>query len=261
MSLEIYKSYVTTKRDYLTLSVNDSQDNRGFKGGAKGKSKDMKTVKLPYSITTYMLTMGYGRFSSSDTIKLSDLFTSIGKITKIGSFSVKDKVVIGDTDYNSINLAPGKYTSYILADSLMIINDKLKIIPKASDVKDWKWVHSGVGVGVDGGVFGFYDLQSIEFINKKMKDNTGYDNNLPYIKCDNIFKGYIHAAIVDGSCIHDLHGKKKIDKEIKELEPFGVISSTITGDGGFECFVIDDMRAILLGGKANESLFNGDNEE
>lgn len=255
MTSLMYKSYIQNKRDYIKLQKLASQN-----GGAKMRPKELSTMEMPCAITTYMLTNGM--FSSFDDIKLSELVSSIGKITKIGSFDVKDKVVIGDTDYNPIDLAPGKYIAYTLANSLMIINDKLKIVPKANDVKEWKWTHSNVGVGVDGGVFGFYDLHAIDFINKKMKDESGYENynNLPYIKCDNIFKGDVHAMIVDGSCVHDLRGKKKIDKDIKDLEPFGVIADTITGDGGFECFVIDNMRAILLGGRANQALYNDEND-
>ena len=252
---ELHIKYTENKQNYRQLQqlVNE------LKGGAKVRPKELKTMKLPCAMTTYMLTRGM--FSSFDDVKLSDLVGSIGKITKIGSFEVKDKVVIGDTDYNPIDLAPGTYKAYFLADSLMIIHDKLKIVPKASDVKDWKWTHSGSGVGVDGGVYGFYDLHAIDFINKKMNDKNY--NNLPFINCDKMFKGdKVDAFIVDGSCVEELGSKKKkIDKEITDLKPFGVIATTVTGDGGFECFVIDNMRAILFGGEANNVLFNDEDEE
>lgn len=253
-----YNSYINNKKDYLILSTILDQTNNEMIGGFKSKPKSKSKLVKVNILTTYMLTLGSGM--NFNDIKLGDLVENIDKITKLGSFTVKDKVVIGDTDYDTINLKPGSYTAYTLVDSLMIIHDDLKIVPKVSDVKNWTWHHSKTGVGVDSGQFGFYDLAAIEFINKKSKsDNYGSSNNLPYIDCKNKNQ-CVDASIVDGSCISDFLDKKKIDDEVKALKPFGVISSTITGDGGFECFVIDNMRAILLGGRANEALFDKNEE-
>jgi len=244
MSLKLHATYVNNKRAHCNLKVNQS--------GGGNSNTDCGPI------TTYTLTLGSGR--SFNNIKLSDLVPDLTdvKLVRIGSFDVKDKIVIGDTDYNDINLKSGRYTAYTIADSLMIINNDLNINPKVSDVAEWEWTHSGTGVGVDGGQFGFYDLYAIDIINKLIP--TTNFNNLPYI-------GYVKtAAIVDGPLVEkslvEMDGPEtKIDDKIKKLKPFGVIASTITGDSGFECFVIGDQRAILLGGKANQALFDHDTAE
>lgn len=230
----MYKLYIQNKRNYLQLQQLHNQFNNQQFGGV---DSDM--------MPTY------------DDIKLSDLVGDVGKITKLGSFRVKDHVVIGDTDYDDIDLTSGTYTAYFLADSLMIINDALKINPKTTNVQDWIWTHAGTGVGVDSGQFGFYDSYAINFINKTMIKDDSF-SVVPYFKCDKKDKNdpavNIDASIVDGSCVHDIFEKMIIEDDIKNLEPFGVISTTTTGDGGFECFVIDRQRAILLGGKAGGAL-------
>lgn len=238
MSLKLHVTYMNNKRAHCHLKTNQS-------GGG-----DLNSNRVYGPITTYSLTLGSGR--SFQKIKLVQLVPDLINIepVRIGSFDVKDKIVIGDTDYNEIKTKPGRYTAYNVADSLMIIHDDLNINPKVSDVAEWEWTHSGTGVGVDGGQFGFYDLYAINIINKLLP--TTNHNNLPYI-------GYVKtAAIVDGSLIEALDPTTKIDNKIKNLKPFGVIASTVTGDGGFECFVIGNQRAILLGGEANRALFDID---
>jgi hypothetical protein len=61
-------------------------------------------------------------------------------------------------------------------------------------------------------------------------------------------------GLVDGSAIEKDDIKR--DPSLKNLKPFGIKAYTVTGDGGFECFVIGNDRAILLGGEANNALYS-----
>jgi len=84
-------------------------------------------------------------------------------------------------------------------------------------------------------------LTTVEKINKLLKS---YDNNnLPNIK----YKP--NPTSVTGTCVEDLS-----QADQKKFGTFGVIASTGTGDGGFECYVIDDDRSILLGGNTTMEL-------
>lgn len=232
--------YMRNKKKYLDLQtfgknvfdVNDDDDD------------EQKNKIITGPLTTYMLTMGSSK--QFPGIKLTDVYTKPIKINKIGSFEVGSKVVIGDTDYEVLKLKPGKYTAYELADSLMIINDELGIMPDQNEklINDWTWKHSGKGVGVDTGSFGFYDLDTIHKIKGgNIREN---DNDLP-ILC-------VGAGMVDGSAIDEIDSKR--NPSLKNLKPFGVKADTIIGDGGFECYVIGDDRAILLGGEASIALDN-----
>ena len=255
----MYKTYRENKANYLGLK---QFDNKMVGGTNDNSAPEMLTRR---DITSFKLSELIGNINKSKLI--------FDKITKIGSFEVKDKVVIGDTHYETLNLLPGIYTAYFLADSLMIINDKLKIIPDILDVQNWTWKSLNKRITVHNGQFGFYDLNTIEFINKKLyaKDNCAYNkDSIPTLS----IKGKINnveASLIDGSCIFPnyesgkLQGNvclltvsktKKIDDEIIRLGTFGVAATTGTGDGNFECFVIDNERAILIGGQTNEALYS-----
>jgi hypothetical protein len=240
-------NYTNNKRNYLNLVKQSRQSNQSNQSylltGGNNTNKESSDKMIKGLLTTFMLTTAYTKASP---VKLSDLVKDI-KIKKIGSFNVKSKVVIGDTDYEILDLKSGKYTAYALADSLMIIHDDLNIKPDAKNVGEWVWNDSEKGVGVDTGMFGFFDLDVIKKING---DNTKNYNNLPIFEepSDNEFD----AFLVDGSNIEE--SDKKENPSLNDLEPFGVISSTGTGDGGFKCFVINNDRAILIGGEADQAL-------
>lgn len=164
----------------------------------------------------------------------------IEHIKKIGEFKVNDKVVIGDTDFCEIKLQPGTYEAYkVNDDNLMIINANLMIQPDESIV-DWTWHHTGEGVGVDTGCFGFYDRQTVKSI---MKYDNETECDLPLVDERVSMKDLNNGIIVDGS--HMTEDLKPEERD--QYGPFGVIMSTGTGDGGFECFTIGDDRALLLG--------------
>jgi len=172
---------------------------------------------------------------------------NIKSVEKIGSFSA-DKIGIGDTDYVKIKLRSGMYNAYQVDDNLMIINKDLNIKPTKKNITEWTWKYSKLGVGVDTGMFGFYNIKTVEKINKLLSEDEY--NLLPLIDC----KGTT-GEIVTGLLVEDL---KKEDK--KKFNAFGVIASTGTGDGGFECYTIDDDKAILLGGYTMNKIANYEDE-
>ncbi len=173
---------------------------------------------------------------------------NIETIKKICSFIVGyDGVGIGDTDYGVIDLRPGLYDAYRIDDNLMIINNDLNIDPKPEDVKKWQWTYTYEGVGVDSGTFGFYDVCTLIKLNKLL--NNDDDEQLPSFEFTK--KDYeSDYIIIDGSYVENLSNNEK-----KKIGNFGVIADTITGDGGFECYAINNDRAILFGGLTAEKLF------
>lgn len=164
---------------------------------------------------------------------------SINFVRKIGEFKVNDKVVIGDTDWSELNLQPGVYEAYKVDDNLMIVNANLNVQPNEKNILEWTWTHSGTGIGVDSGCFGFYDHQTVANI---MKYKNVYDYCLPYVNAS--IKELKNGVIAKGSHITD---DDLTPEEQNQYGPFGVVSHTGTGDGGFECFTVSDDRAILIG--------------
>lgn len=162
-------------------------------------------------------------------------------IKKICSLNIKNKVAIGEFDYEILKLRSGKYNAYLVDDNLMIINADLKVKP-TKKIKEWKWKYSGRGVNVDGGTFGFYDLDSIKKINKILKSN----GRMPLFDID-VDKGY---TIISGSHVSDL-----CEDDKKKFSIFGVSATTSIGDGRFECYTIGNDRAVLIGGYTVDELF------
>jgi hypothetical protein len=176
------------------------------------------------------------------TIKLP----SINSIKKIGSFNISNKVAVGEFYYSILKLRAGIYNIYLVDDNLMILNSDLKIKP-TKKITSWEWKHSGKSVDVDGGTFGFFDLNTVQKINKILNEKKPMKNTrVPLIEID-FDKDH---TMVSGSRVEDL---KDTDK--KKFGTFGVIASTQIGDGAFECYVIDNDCAILIGGYTGDKLF------
>lgn len=241
-------AYQINKKNYINLS-NLCQNVTQKGGGVKDRDSEKIIITNIYQLTL-------GSLGDHQDIKLPEPEV----ITKIGKFYIDSKPVIGDIDYSEIDLASGTYDAYQIDDNIMIINTESGIVPDKS-IKNWTWVYSGQGVGVDSGCFGFYDKSVIEKINKlttnqKIKQRS-VSNNLPTVMLDYSKEKYI---IVDGSKI-DVD-KKSVTKDklkiLENLKPFGVMGTTTTGDGGFECYVIGTTRAILLGGLTSDKLFEQD---
>lgn len=195
-------------------------------------------------MTTYQLTQGPGR--DHKPINLPEPAT----IKKIGTFEISSQGVVGDTDYSEIEIEKGIYDAYQIDDNLVIINTKLGIKPDKS-IKNWQWEHSGTGVGVDSGNFGFYDKAVIDRINK-MQKQKGFktSNDLSSFEYSN--DAY---KMMDGTKI-DKDGMSDADvRTLKQIKNFGVMGATGVGDGGFECYCIGNDRAVLIGGFTSDKIF------
>ena len=209
------QQYIVNKMNYVELGLVFENNMIG------GKKK------------TYAYDLTMGSCEQHNEIKLPEVI----EIKKIGDFEIKKTAVIGENDWSEINLSPGMYSAYKVDDNLMVMKSKLGK-PDKKEIIKWKWQHSGSGVGVDGGTFGFFDLATIE---KLTKDQC--DNNLPMFNVK--FKNFANGTLIDGKNIpaEQLNGEKR-----NKFNAFGVMMDTGTGDGGFECYVIDDDKAILIGG-------------
>jgi hypothetical protein len=216
--------YVTNKKMYQSLMGMVNQNH--MNGGAKNTTYDLTMQQYPK----------YFNLPKAKDIRL------------IGTFIVKDRVVCGDVDYTELNLKKGKYKAYKIDDNLMIIHDDVKDKVNRNIVK-WKWIHSGTGVGVDSGRFGFFDRNAIQQIMIGDKNN----NSLPYINYKYRPNDY---SIITKDNIDPIYEKKGI--ELPDW-PFGCMSGTGTGDGGFECYVVGKDRAILLGGLTSGIMYGDEN--
>lgn len=217
--------YIGNKLKYINIKNHDQSG---------GKRSGKKLV----SITPYNITSKYSE--KYKTIRLP----GIDNIKKIGELKIATKAIIGDTDWSEIDLKPGIYDAYQVDDNLMLINQSLNITPDKSII-GWDWIHSGTGVGADSGTFGFYDLAVIDKIADKIKAfaSNHYIKSLPYFNVSSMGE-VINGTIISGS---------NLEPNIKHKDKygaFGVIKSTGGKDlcrGGFECYMINDDRAILIG--------------
>ena len=168
----------------------------------------------------------------------------VDKCVKLGSFRVNNKgVAIGETNYDIIKIKPGIYNAYKVDDNLMIINSKIKM-PTKPQLKKLEWTYTHEGFDVTTGIFGFYDLATIQKI-KKLLGEDNKDCTLPLLDCNS-------NEMVDGSCIEELD-----EKDQKKISHFGVVIDSSMSDIGVECYAIDDTLAILIGGNTAERLFEG----
>jgi hypothetical protein len=186
--------------------------------------------KTYMSLKAYYLNLKYDQIGGK-SIKLSD----IKVIQKIGSFMVDDVVVIGDTDYAEIPLTNGMYNAYRVDDNLLIAKQDIEI---NKQITKWTWKYSGEGVGVDSGQFGFYNKKIIDEINRKSGAKI---NDMPMFNND---KDY--AIIKESNIDKSERVASRTNRKI------GVIGTTVTGDGFFDCYIIDHDGAILLGGLTSQ---------
>lgn len=258
--MSIHVAYQINKKNYTHLCklqnhMKDINHLNKIGGDDPNTNKSKESDKMVTITSTYQLTLG----SMADHPDIQIPEPEV--IKKLGQFTIESNPVIGDTDYSDIDLEKGTYDAYQIDDNLMIINTKLHIKPDKT-INKWTWVHSGQGVGVDSGCFGFYDKSVVEMINDLTSDPKNKSrfasNDLPMVNLDFSKENY---TIVDGAKI-DV--EQTLDKDklntIKKLKPFGVMGTTVTGDGGFECYVIGTNRAILIGGITSDKLFAGEEE-
>lgn len=208
--------------------VGDRKSRIKAKKRAESYSKDTKVIEIDENTTTYDLI----KLVKSKPKKQIYL-PKPNKVVKIGKFVVKYQLNIGEFDYTPIKMKKGNYTAYKAGDNLIVIHDSYKNKVSKSTIPKWKWKYSGKGVGVDGGTFGFVDIKLKSQISDSEISPPGlYKDGKDYI----LWSGY-HPEM-----------KKKID--------FGVVMSTGTGDGGFECYQINDTIAVLVGGFTAEQLYH-----
>lgn len=115
----------------------------------------------------------------------------------------KKTAVIGENDWSEIDLSSGIYSAYKVDDNLMVMKSELGK-PTKEEIKKWNvklWHHSGSGCDVDGGTFGFFDLDAIE---KLSKDPC--DNNLPIFNVG--YKKFEQGVMIGGK---NLEKKQKMD--------------------------------------------------
>lgn len=176
---------------------------------------------------------------------------SIRSIKKIGQLKIESNVVVGELFFGPQNgftrYKKGIYYVYRVDDNLVLSKSNLT----SKNILDKIWTYTGTSVGVDGGTFGFWDLKYLKALNefdrknKKIRDKSMiplfdlYPSNVTFVKIQDLdnAKEYIE---------YGFDGKKII----------GVLSSTETGDGTFDCFE-DTSKSILLllGGRTSIRLY------
>lgn len=200
-----------------------------MQGGAK-KKKRKNIFEEPFSLPK----------NAKQTIKLP----TPKHIKKIGDLMINREVVIGDCYWRKIGLKSGVYEAYRVDDNLMIIHKDLKIKPN-KNIKTWTWKNSGTGVDVESGSFGFFDLTTIKKLLKRIKKPKFH--RMPRI--DRMLNGLDEIGADKFSLGTLIKANIKNDEAI-----YGVMATTDIGDGGFQCFIIDDNRAILIGGLTGDRL-------
>ncbi len=165
-------------------------------------------------------------------------------VKKVGTLDIKSSVVVGEFKYNPDNgftkFKKGTYFIYKLDDSLLL--SKVEVDKKVNDIT---WKCMGVNVAVDGGTFGFWDLDWIKALNncdekmavrkktrrKTMNNIPSFNNIWTKSNYDNTL--FIRIKDLDGASGYTEYG---FDGE----KVIGVVSPTGTGDGYFDCYVNKD---------------------
>lgn len=198
-----------------------------------------------------------------DQFKLS----GIKKLKEIGKLPITSKIVTGEFYFSSplSNFTKGIYNVYKVNDNLVISKKKLNKIYLNDTI--WKEVRKSA-VSVDGGTFGFWDLnivKKIADINQskyKTKSKISFmQKSLPTISNKTWKKyGYDKTFFVK---INDLENADQlIELGFDKNQIIGVISPTDTGDGEFGCYINQDKDSLLLiGGLTQNTLYDIINKE
>jgi hypothetical protein len=189
------------------------------------------------------------------------IINKIKKLIHLGSFTVTDKVVVGDTTIQTLNLKSGVYDAYRVDDSLMIVNRSYKGKVDKKSIGKWRWKDTHITVLVDSGYFGFYNLETVNLLNR-------YDVKLS--KRERKISKSVEKLIMNSipTPFYEMLWKKKVSydaymikgkhvgiKNVRDILPdkllntvYGVIGGTLTGDGYFKCYTVNRDRSILIGG-------------
>lgn len=159
------------------------------------------------------------------------------KLTKIGKFNVNSKVIVGDVIYSITDLIKGTYKAYRSAHNLLIVHESVDSVKNI----DFEWIKTKYIIGVDTGQFGFYDLDTVQYINKLLSEKM--KNSLPTLKYNSKTDRIINPSMVENL--------NEIDKKFMKNK-YGVVGSTHGGDGFFNMYIPKDknlsQKIALLAG-------------
>lgn len=247
--------YYKYKSKYLNIKNRDSSSHGGKK---TSKKNNLVTIQNTYSLTT-------NAYSDHDVIILGKI-RKIKNFKKVGKMRVTADLVVGDTDYTVVdNMKKGIYNVYLVDDNLVVVHESHKPELSVEELEQIVFKYSGVGVGVDSGSFGFYDSGALsEIITSNDIPNIFFNEN----KLDKILKNNFYGVTI--SDLLEARGEtyyperlvkltsKAKDKILnKYTDNVGFIAQTITGDGGFDCYINNNDIAILIGGITQEILVIG----
>lgn len=123
----------------------------------------------------------------------------------------------------------------------MMLNDNKLTSDQIMSNFVWKKISNGFDIGIDYGMFGFYNADVIEKISK--------DNNIPIM--NGSFGKYHLTKIIDRSKLlyeANVLDKNSLQPNIKSniTKPFGVMAYNGIGDGIYECYTYNNIAFILL---------------
>ncbi len=186
-------------------------------------SHKYKKYKLKYIMLKKVMTGGAKR---DKKIRINTIST----MDPIGSFIINNHVVVGNKnnfkEYK--NLVPGIYRAYnVNNDSLMIIHDDYGYVTRYL-VDEWKW--KPTNITVRSGSIGFFDSAEI------------HRDSKPAVKPFSDF--YIARPTL-------IKNPAGIPDELEGAD-FGVVGTVGKGVAPVELYIVDDMRAILIGSNTME---------
>jgi hypothetical protein len=195
----------------------------------------------------FSLMIGGKKSSEKKSMKLQ----TPRSIQEIGEFMIQD-AVIGDCEWKRINLIPGIYKAYRVDDNLMIIHKDLKEKPTKKDIVEWVWEYTGKWVNVESGSFGFFNLPGVKKILKEMKSlSRGKKKKSKKNEMPRYDISFPDDKLGFGLLVKNTY---YIPSNVENNVHFGVVASTMIGDGGFQCFTIGNDKAILVGGLTGEAI-------
>jgi hypothetical protein len=178
-------------------------------------------------------------------------FDFVRSVKHVGTLMINKKVLIGDVDWDALNLRSGKYNVYIVDESPMIVHESLPKITK-QNLSDYHFNDYGYSVGVDNGVFGFFDSQYVQ--STVLSENRKYSGKgLPMINW--MFNNKVLMK-QQYFFIKPKYLKSSMDINYSQEEKVGFVSSTGQGDGSFACLVHKREMAILCGYVIANKLFD-----
>ncbi len=176
---------------------------------------------------------------------------TVSSFTKIGKLPIESNVVIGEYNYAPNNgftkFKKGTYYIYKVDDDLVLSNANVT----KNNVADTLWKDTGESVGVDGGMFGFWDLKYLKALSKFNKSKF---TNIPHFN-DIFDKAWYKKSVKDTGFIKikDFNDADKFIANGFDGEKIvGVISGTGIGDGVFNCYSNgNNTMLLLMGGRTS----------